>query len=79
MKKSFGGEATSHEPNNRIRGSFVELEEALHVLLEVTSDDRDIWGGEYKSCQAREEDRDAIESLNSDACCRVASVTPCKA
>ena len=79
MKLSSEGEAATNEPNNAFRSGFVELEEPLHVLLEVPSEYRDIWGGEHKSCQAREEDGDAVESLNTDACCRVATMTPCKA
>ena len=49
------------------------------MLFEMTSDDGDICGGEDERSQAREEDRNAIESLNSDTSCRVSSVAPCKA
>ena len=77
VEDSFSREGASQEPDNRFRGGLVELKEALHVLLEVSIDQGDFLIGEDKGGHSREQDGNAVESLNTDTSSRVASVTSC--
>ena len=52
----------------------MQLQELFDVLLEVADDDTKLRGSKHHGGKAREEDRDTIEPLNSQAGSRVSSV-----
>ena len=66
MKKSFQGKAASKKPNNWIRSSFVQLKEALHVLLEMASKQSNLLGGENEGTKTRVKDWDPIQVFNTN-------------
>ena len=55
MEKCLYWEAASQEPDNRFWSCSVQLQEALHVLLEVSRDNGNFLDGEDQWGQAGEE------------------------
>lgn len=53
----------------------MQLEKALHVLLEVASKQSNLLGGENKGAKTREKDWDPIQAFYPDSCGRVATMT----
>ena len=78
MEEGVNWQTAGQEPNDTFRGRGVELQQLLHVLLEVAGDDSNLWVGENHGCEAREKNRYAIQPLNSDTGSWVAAVTPGK-